>query len=88
MTWLDTNKRSSTFSRVGYEPAHLTLVLEFKAGGRYSYANVSPRDHSTFLAQPSLGHAFNQMFWGKPKLYPSTKLPEPTAQLQQPGGSR
>ena len=82
MTWTDTTKRSSNIARVGYEPAHQQLVIEFKSGGMYGYANVSPLDHMKFMSQPSLGHAFNSMFYANPKQYPSTKLAPTTAETQ------
>jgi len=74
MNWVDTSRRSSNIGRVGYDPGRLELYLDFKSGGLYKYGNVSPRDHMTFMSQPSLGHAFNSMFYGKPKIYPSQKL--------------
>jgi KTSC domain-containing protein len=77
MHFTDTSRRSTGIARIGYDPARLTLQIGFKDGGTYQYTNVSPRDYLTFANQPSLGKAYNQMFYGKPKLYPSTKLPEP-----------
>jgi hypothetical protein len=74
MTWTDTTRRSSNIARVGYDVAHLTLGIEFKSRGTWLYQNVSPIDHLKFMSQPSLGKAYNQMFYGKPKLYPSTKV--------------
>jgi hypothetical protein len=74
MGFINTAKRSSNIARVGYDPAKSTLVIEFKSRGAYAYRNVSVRDHQTFISQPSLGAAYNKMFYGKPKLYPSEKL--------------
>jgi hypothetical protein len=71
----DTTKRSSTFARVAYDPAAMSLHLEFKSGHRYKFANVDPLTHAKFMASKSLGKAFNLMFWGQPKLHPSSKLP-------------
>jgi len=51
---------------------HATIT--FKSGGSYRYHNVSPADHARFIGSPSLGKAFNQMFWGQPKKHPSQKL--------------
>lgn len=76
--WTDTAKRSSNIARVGYQPPSESLILEFKSGGVYRYANVAPAQYRAFLAQPSLGQAFNRMFYGRPKEHPSEKL-EPTS---------
>ena len=74
MTFTNTAKRSSNIERVGYDPAAFTLQIHFKTRGAYEYSNVSPLDHMKFMSQPSLGKAYNQMFYGRPKLYPSKKL--------------
>lgn len=74
MSFVNTARRSSNIGEVGYDPAKLQMVIGFKSGGRYLYERVSPRDHGVFMAQPSLGKAFNSMFYGKAKQYPSTKL--------------
>jgi KTSC domain-containing protein len=78
MSFTNTAKRSSNIARVGYDPARLELAIEFKTRGIYVYGNVSPRDHGVFMSQPSLGKAYNDMFYGKPKVYPSRKI-EPTS---------
>lgn len=78
MTWTDTTKRSSNIARVGHDPAKNELYIAFKSRGAYKYGNVSALDHMKFMNQPSLGKAYNQMFYGKPKQHPSTKL-EPTS---------
>jgi hypothetical protein len=72
--WIDTSKRSSNIARVGRDQRASTLTIEFKSRGTYQYSNVSNRDYHTFMSQPSLGHSYNKMFYGKPKLYPSQKL--------------
>lgn len=74
MIWTDTTKRSSNIARVGYDPKESVLTIEFKTRGMYAYRNVSAVDHLKFMNQPSLGKAYNDMFYGKPKIYPSTKL--------------
>ena len=78
MIWTLTARRSENIERVGYDPATLKLQIHFKSRGAYEYSNVSPLDHMKFMSQPSLGRAYNQMFYGRPKLYPSRKL-EPTS---------
>jgi hypothetical protein len=77
MNWIDTSKRSSTIARLGYEPRSLTLQIAFKSGGLYSYSRVSPNDFHTFISQPSLGHAYNSMFYAKPLVHPSQTLRSP-----------
>jgi KTSC domain len=69
-----TAKRSSNIARVDYDPPSLTLTLHFKSGGIYRYTSVSPTDYRQFITSKSLGKAFNQMFWGKPKQHPAIKL--------------
>jgi hypothetical protein len=78
MIWTLTAHRSENIERVGYDPSSLKLQIHFKTRGAYEYSNVSPLDHMKFMSQPSLGKAYNQMFYGRPKLYPSRKL-EPTS---------
>jgi KTSC domain-containing protein len=78
MIWTDTSKRSSNIAQVGYDPLKLTLTIRFKSRGAYAYSNVTPVDHMKFMNQPSLGKAYNNMFYGRPKVYPSKKL-EPTS---------
>jgi KTSC domain len=87
MITTDTSKRSSTFAKVSYDAAAGALEVHFKTGGGYRYYHVSPTQHAAFMAQPSLGKAYNSMFWGKPKEHPSQKIeptPPPTRSLTSP----
>lgn len=78
-----TGHRSSNIARVGYDAASGALEVHFKSGGAYRYHGVSPVEHAKFLAAPSLGKAYNTMFWGQPKLHPSQKI-QPTPPPTQP----
>lgn len=78
INWVNTAKRSSNIARVGHDARASTLTIAFKSRGTYRYGNVPTPLYMTFMAQPSLGKAFNQMFYGRPKEHPSTKL-EPTS---------
>ena len=74
----NTSKRSSNIAQVSYDAATQSIEITFKSGGRYRYHKVSPLDYQRFMDQPSLGKAFNQMFWGNSRVHPSEKL-EPTS---------
>jgi KTSC domain len=74
MTKTNTAKRSSVFDHLEYDPGQQTLTFHFKAGHAYVASNVTPAIHLAFLSSPSLGRAFNDMFWGKPATHPLTKL--------------
>lgn len=52
---------SSNIAAVGYDPTRSTLLVEFKGGRAYEYANVSPDFFAAFVSAPSIGeyHARN-----------------------------
>jgi len=66
-----TGHRSSSIDRVAYDAASGALEIHFKGGAGYRYHGVSPVQHQQFLSAKSLGKAYNDMFWGKPKQHPS-----------------
>jgi len=66
-----TGHRSSSIDKVAYDAASGSLDIHFKGGGGYRYHGVSPAKHAAFLASKSLGRAYNDMFWGRPKEHPS-----------------
>jgi hypothetical protein len=68
----DTSKRSSTFSKVSYDPAKLAMTLYFKSGHTRTYANVTPQTHASFIGSKSLGNAYNKTLWGRPNEHPSS----------------
>lgn len=74
MTTIQTAHRSSVFDHLDYNPAQQTLTFHFKGGHAYQAQNVTPAIHLKFLQSPSLGRAFNDMFWGKPNTHPMTKV--------------
>jgi hypothetical protein len=54
---------SSAIESVGHDGT--TLEVKFKSGKVYTCSGVTPEEHAKFMAQPSLGRAFNQMFRGR-----------------------
>lgn len=50
---------SSNIARIGYDPAARNLAVEFKSGGVYHHADVSPEDHAAFMAADSKGKHYN-----------------------------
>jgi KTSC domain-containing protein len=74
MITTQTGHRSSNIAKVTYDAAAGAMEVTFKSGGVYRYHGVSPVQHAKFLASPSLGKAYNDMFWGQPKVHPSQKV--------------
>lgn len=52
------------------------LIVEFKGGGRYRYANVTPDTFAAFVASESKGKWFASEIKAKPDAYPVEKLPK------------
>ena len=50
---------STQLSSVGYDPATLTLEVEFRKGGVYRYGGVFPETHEQLMAAESIGTFFN-----------------------------
>jgi hypothetical protein len=49
---------SSNVVSVGYDPATLTLVVEFRGGSVYAYAGVPEIVHGELMKAPSVGSFF------------------------------
>lgn len=52
---------SSAIRAIGYRPADETIIVEFHKRGTYTYAG-SPQLFEEFLAAPSKGRFFNDVF--------------------------
>jgi hypothetical protein len=63
--------KSSNIVSVGYDHASKTLEVEFKSGGVYRYADVTPERHAAMMAAPSVG-SFHHTHFIKTK-HPHTK---------------
>lgn len=50
---------SSNLRSVGYDPASLTLEIEFHSGGLYQYLNVPSSVYSSLMSAPSKGTYFD-----------------------------
>ena len=51
---------SSNLASVGYDPANLTLEVEFLNGGVYQYFDVPPHEHEALIEAPSHGKYFSE----------------------------
>ena len=81
--------KSSSIRSVGYDPLRHQLEIEFATGGIYRYHNVEPGLHAKFMNSPSLGAAYNSLFWGRPKEHPATTVaPVPPKPITTARGSR
>ncbi len=52
---------SSQLTSIGYDPATLTLEVEFRKGGVYQYVGISAETHEQLMAAESIGTFFNTM---------------------------
>ena len=52
---------SSMVNAIGHDPATNTLTVEFSAGHRYEYPNVTAAHHAELMAAPSIGRHLNQV---------------------------
>lgn len=64
---------SSNIDEIGYDETTLKLVVQFKNGGRYTYAGVSPEVFADFATADSQGKFFHKHIRGK---YNHEKLPD------------
>jgi len=69
-----TAHRSTNIERVDYNSALQQIIIHFKSGGSYQYANVDPFIHQGFINSKSLGKAFNSTFYANPNRFPPKKL--------------
>lgn len=49
---------SSTIAAIGYDETLKVLVIRFKQGGAYKYADVTPEDHAALMSAESKGKYF------------------------------
>lgn len=63
--------KSSQIESVGHDETTSTLYIQFKSGGKYSYAGVSAETFQNFLHAESLGKYFGSEIKGR---YPFTKI--------------
>src|SRR6266404_2380981 len=52
---------SNQLTSIGYNPATLTLEVEFRKGGVYQYVGISRETHEQLMAAESIGTFFNTM---------------------------
>ena len=73
--------KSSNILASDYNKETKQLVLTFKAGRRYTYSNVDPKDYHRFEMAESQGEMFNKHI----KKYPTVKNPDvdPTSILNR-----
>jgi hypothetical protein len=50
---------STQLASIGYDPATLTLEVEFRKGGVYQYIGVSAETHQQLMNAQSIGIFFN-----------------------------
>ena len=50
---------STQLASIGYDPATLTLEVEFRKGGVYQYVGISAETHERLMAAESIGTFFN-----------------------------
>jgi hypothetical protein len=50
---------STQLTSVGYDPATLTLEIEFRKGGVYQYVGISAETHERLMTAESIGTFFN-----------------------------
>lgn len=55
------NVFSSTVERIGWDPVNQELVVQFKNGSVYIYANVDEKTGREVMNAPSVGIALNTM---------------------------
>lgn len=63
--------KSSNVEAVGYHPESSTLHVKFRGGSHYTYAGVSPQQHTDLVGAESVGKHLNQNIIGK---FAHTKL--------------
>lgn len=52
--------KSDSIAAVKHDPVSRTLTVEFKNGGRYTYADVSAHQHATLMGAESVGMHFQK----------------------------
>jgi KTSC domain len=50
---------STQLASIGYDPATLTLEVEFRKGGVYQYIGVAAETHQQLMTAQSIGTFFN-----------------------------
>lgn len=65
---------SSDISAAGYDPESGELQVQFTTGRIYSYIGVPPEIYDGFIAAPSKGSYFAQVFRTRPPTFPSTRI--------------
>lgn len=77
---------SSRIHSHGYDANTKTLVLRFlnkgKPGPIYTYANVTPAQHESFMNAESMGRWFGANLSGKVKEHPFTKMDAPEEEAE------
>lgn len=51
--------QSSNIEEIGYDPAARHMIIHFKNGNRYRYANISAEHHAALMAAESIGKHFH-----------------------------
>lgn len=65
---------SSDIAAAGYDPINFRLQIQFTNGRIYLYEKVSPLEFEQFMASPSKGQYFWQVFRRDPISHPFTRL--------------
>jgi hypothetical protein len=55
---------SSNIKSIGYNKANELLEIEFKSGGVYQYAHVTPAKYAALMEAPSVGRYFSREIRG------------------------
>ncbi len=72
---------SGNIARIGYDKELLTLVVEFKHGGKYAYKGVTGEEHQALVEAKSIGSHFAAFIRRK---YEGVKLQEFSEQETAP----
>lgn len=70
--------KSSQIAAIGYDKPASTLIVQFKYGGHYAYANVTPEDYKLLMDSESVGKVFGALIKSNPAKYPFHKIIEPS----------
>lgn len=65
---------SSNIAAIGHDPLASVMTVQFHAGTRYAYANVSADIFNEILMADSVGKAFNLLVKSKPDQFPYTRV--------------
>lgn len=52
------NVESSTIAKIGHDPLHKELHVDFKSGGSYVYHDVPASEYHALISAPSIGRHF------------------------------